>query len=95
MERARHVVAYDIREPKRLRRVHRVMKGFGFKLQYSVFLCDLTAAERFDLLTELMEVIDEAVDCIAIVELGSPRDHRSFTFLGPSPDLNPWRTRVF
>lgn len=30
MARKRYIVAYDIREPKRLRDVHAVMKGFGY-----------------------------------------------------------------
>jgi CRISPR-associated protein Cas2 len=33
------LVCYDICEPKRLRRVHKVMKGFGEPWQYSVFFC--------------------------------------------------------
>ena len=46
MSRRRYVVAYDIREPKRLRQVHSAMKAFGYPLQYSVFVCDLDGMER-------------------------------------------------
>jgi CRISPR-associated protein Cas2 len=84
MKRIRHLVAYDIRDPVRLRRVHKKMKGFGFPMQYSVFLCDLNAAERLRLLQELTEIID-SVDCVAVVELGDPADQRAFTYLGPRP----------
>lgn len=87
MKRSRHLVAYDIRDPKRLRRVHRVMKGFGMPFQYSVFLCDLTSAERFDLLVELEAIIDRSEDCVAAVELGDPSSGDLFTFLGPRPAL--------
>ncbi|EMN95623.1 CRISPR-associated endoribonuclease Cas2-like protein, partial [Leptospira interrogans serovar Medanensis str. UT053] len=31
------LVSYDIREPKRLRRVAKIMEGFGERIQYSVF----------------------------------------------------------
>ena len=44
--RNRHIVAYDVSDPARLRRVHRKMNGFGDPLQYSVFACDLSAKER-------------------------------------------------
>jgi len=34
-----YLVAYDVRQPRRLRRVHRVLKARGLPVQYSVFLC--------------------------------------------------------
>jgi CRISPR-associated protein Cas2 len=37
--RHRYIVAYDIRDEVRLRRVHDVVRGYGIRLQYSVFLC--------------------------------------------------------
>jgi len=87
MKRSRHLVAYDIRDPKRLRQVHKIMKGFGMPFQYSVFLCDLTSADRFRLLQDLEDVIDQSKDCIAAVELGDGYDTSMFTFLGPIPSL--------
>ena len=46
MSRRRFLVAYDIREAKRLRTVHTAMKAFGNPLQYSVFVCDLDPSEK-------------------------------------------------
>ena len=57
--RNRHIVAYDISDPARLRRVHRKMNGFGDPLQYSVFACDLLAKERV-LLEDRVLIIDLA-----------------------------------
>ena len=34
--------AYDIRDPRRWRRVHRIVKGYGGRLQFSVFECLLS-----------------------------------------------------
>ncbi|MDR0535374.1 MAG: CRISPR-associated endonuclease Cas2, partial [Puniceicoccales bacterium] len=34
--RRRYLVCYDIANPKRLRRVARLLEGFGTRLQYSV-----------------------------------------------------------
>lgn len=87
MQRHRSLVAYDIRESKRLRQVHRIMKGFGIPFQYSVFVCDLTVVERFDLLRQLTAVVNPAVDCVALVHLGSADDDSSFAFIGPRPVL--------
>jgi len=36
-----YVISYDISEPKRWRRVFKIMKGYGEWLQLSVFQCRL------------------------------------------------------
>ena len=83
MLRRRYLVAYDIRDPKRLRQVHKVVKGFGFAMQYSVFVCDLDARERASLMELLLKVADTRIDSVAMVDLADPHDPRPFTFLGP------------
>ena len=82
--RKRYLVAYDIREDKRLRRVHKTMKGYGWALQYSVFVCDLDAMELLAMRTDLGETIHHALDSIAIVDLGPPdgRGSDCFHFMG-------------
>src|SRR4051794_37111107 len=54
--RRRYLMAYDFSDPKRLRRVCKVMEAYGERLQYSVFLCDLSDMEltrwKFDMLRE-------------------------------------------
>lgn len=61
-----HLVCYDIREPRRLGRVHRRMKRWGFPLQYSLFYCWLTPAEHNRLARELTELIDTKADDVRI-----------------------------
>ena len=77
-------MAYDIREDKRLRRVHKTMKGYGWSLQYSVFICDLDTIELLAMRTDLGEVIHHGLDSIAIVDLGAPEERGSqcFSFMG-------------
>ena len=79
-------MAYDIRDPSRLRRVAKSMEGHGLRVQYSVLVCDLTMAERLDLWQELEAVVDTMVDSIACVELGE-RDETRWTFIGPAPQF--------
>ena len=38
-----HLVSYDVRDPKRLRRVAKALESYGTRLQYSVFRCRLDA----------------------------------------------------
>jgi CRISPR-associated protein Cas2 len=52
-----YIVAYDIGDPKRLRRVFRTMNGYGRWLQLSVFQCRLTARRRAELAEALEGLI--------------------------------------
>ena len=70
--RTRYLLTYDIREPRRLRRVHSVAKDFGEPLQYSVFVCDLTEVELLDLKSELLEEVNTREDSVAVFDLGAP-----------------------
>lgn len=69
-QRTRYLLVYDIREDRRLRRVHRVAKTFGEALQYSVFVCDLTDTERALLRRALHGEIKHDVDSVALFDLG-------------------------
>jgi CRISPR-associated protein Cas2 len=40
-----YLVAYDIREDRRLRNVACCIEGYGERIQYSVFVCDLSDQE--------------------------------------------------
>lgn len=64
------IVTYDICDPKRLRRVFKAMKGFGQHLQLSVFRCDLTEMERFEMIGVLREIIHHAEDQVLLIDLG-------------------------
>jgi CRISPR-associated protein Cas2 len=89
MARRRYVAAYDIRDEVRLRRVHKTMKGFGYALQYSVFICDLDVGEKLDLKRQVGEVMHLAEDSVVLIDLGDPeaRGQECFEFLGPSRGL--------
>ncbi len=69
-DRRRYLVAYDIRDPVRLRLVHRIVKDHGEPLQYSVFLCDLAPQELTGLKWRLGQAIAHDVDSILVLDLG-------------------------
>lgn len=89
MARRRYLVSYDISDPDRLRRVFNVMRGYGYWLQYSVFVCDLEIKERIHMLGDLAEVIHFQEDSIVIVDLGDPNGagKECFSFLGKAKKL--------
>lgn len=41
----RVVISYDISNDKRRRKVATIMEGYGYRVQFSVFECDLTAQQ--------------------------------------------------
>ena len=63
-------MAYDIADPKRLRRVCTLMEDHGERLQYSVFLCDLTVAELAELESSVTEVMHLSEDSVVQIDLG-------------------------
>ncbi|MFN5529208.1 MAG: CRISPR-associated endonuclease Cas2 [Planctomycetaceae bacterium] len=65
------LVCYDIRDPKRLRQVHRICKGYGEAWQYSVFLCVIKPLDRVRLQSELEEVMNLNQDQVLILDLGT------------------------
>lgn len=74
--RQTYLVTYDVRHPRRLRRVYRVMLGYGDHVQYSVFRCDLSATELLELKARLTEVIHHREDQVLFVDVG-PADGRA------------------
>ena len=94
MSRRRYVVAYDIREPKRLRQVHSAMEAFGYPLQYSVFVCDLDGMEKVSLQDAIGKLMHHREDSLAIIDLGdaATRGVECFEFMGvasPLPQPGP------
>ncbi len=65
-----YLVCYDVRDDKRLRRIHRLMKAYGEPWQYSVFYCTLKAIDRVRLENTAREVLNLKEDQLLIVDLG-------------------------
>jgi CRISPR-associated protein Cas2 len=70
-----YIVAYDICDPKRLRRTYRCLRGFGDPLQYSVFRCELTRRERLRLEAALLDIVHRDEDRVMLCRLGPVNPH--------------------
>lgn len=64
-----YLVAYDICHPKRLRKVAHICEDFGFRRQYSVFLCRLTPRDLVRLKARLFELINLKEDQVLFIRL--------------------------
>jgi CRISPR-associated protein Cas2 len=72
-----YIVAYDISDDKRLRKVFKLMKGYGEWLQFSIFQCRLSARRH----AELMSLLDGMII--------NGRDHVVMMDLGPADSVKP------
>lgn len=65
-----YIVTYDIADPKRWRRVFRLMEGFGDWLQLSVFQCRLSARRHAELVHLLDGIIHHDDDHVLLIDIG-------------------------
>lgn len=64
------IVCYDICDDKRLARVAKTMRGFGDRIQYSVFECQLNGADLARCRHALSQIIHHREDQVLFVDLG-------------------------
>jgi CRISPR-associated protein Cas2 len=93
MARRRFLIAYDICEPQRLRQVCKVMKSYGERLQYSLFICDLSRTELIRARAEAETQMKLTEDSLVIVDLGEVNAAR-FTFIGQRRPLPTHGVRI-
>jgi CRISPR-associated protein Cas2 len=65
-----YIVTYDIADPKRWRRVFRLLEGFGEWLQLSVFQCRLGAQRHAELIALLDGIVHHDHDHIMLIDVG-------------------------
>ena len=68
--RQTYIVAYDVSDPKRLRKVFRAMRGYGDHVQLSVFRCELNHRELVELRARLGTLIHHEEDQVMFVDVG-------------------------
>lgn len=65
-----YLVAYDVADAKRWRRIFRLMNGYGQWLQLSVFQCRLNRLHHAELIALVTEIIKCDEDHVIIVDIG-------------------------
>lgn len=69
MSRTLYLAAYDIRHPKRLKRMLLVLKDYASGGQKSAFECYLSNAERKELLARVEQTMDTDEDAFLVIRL--------------------------
>lgn len=82
--RSIYLVCYDICNPQRLARVGKTMRGFGDRVQYSIFECRFTRADLILCQQRLTKIINAREDQVMFVNLGpaAGRGDRVITAIG-------------
>ena len=65
-----YIVAYDIANDRRWRRVFKTMHGFGEWLQLSIFQCRLSRRRRAELESRLRELVKTGDDHVLLIDVG-------------------------
>ena len=63
------LVCYDISNPKRLRKVARCCEDYGYRKQFSVFICRISATDFVRLRSRLYDIINLEVDQVLFIPL--------------------------
>lgn len=89
------IVSYDVSDPKRLRQVYRVMRGWGEHIQFSVFRCELNSRELVELRTSLSALIHHGEDQVLFIDVGpvEGRGNTSIRSIGKAY-VSPERTAI-
>jgi CRISPR-associated protein Cas2 len=86
--RGRYLLCYDVREERRLRAVHKIADAYGEALQYSVFVCDLSAAEVVTLMATMARTVNQSIDSVILIKLSGVANDNLLSrarWLGPRP----------
>lgn len=70
MDEHLYIVAYDISDPKRWRRVFKLMNGYGEWLQFSIFQCRLSRQRHAEFVALLDGMINYQFDHVIFLDLG-------------------------
>jgi CRISPR-associated protein Cas2 len=92
--RRRYLVAYDIRDDRRLRSIAGCMEGYGTRIQYSVFVCDLSDQEKTIMRGDIEALMKSSEDSVMVIDLGYAGDSSRFLFLGHHEKLPSLRTVI-
>jgi len=76
------IVAYDVRDRRRLRRIATMMEQYGVRVQRSAFECRLDKEIIKRLLADIKSIINRRQDKVTVIALCQSCMHRSERHIG-------------
>ncbi|MBD3372159.1 MAG: CRISPR-associated endonuclease Cas2 [Candidatus Coatesbacteria bacterium] len=83
-----HLLAYDIADDKRRAKVAKILEGYGFRSEFSVFEADLTPAELVFLKADLLKHLDEETDKLFIYPICARCRKAIIRLVGKPPPID-------
>ena len=65
-----YIITYDIADPRRWRKIYKILRGYGEWVQLSVFQLRMTEKRRQELISRLDEIIHHDDDHILCMDMG-------------------------
>lgn len=92
-----YIVSYDIVCDDRRVKVYKKLLGYGERIQYSVWRCDLSARARIELEAELSDQINHWEDQVLFIDLGPSkgRGRRCIHAVGKAFVVPPRGPKIF
>ena len=73
----RVVISYDISDNKRRSKIAKIMEGYGYRVQYSVFECELDRKKLAELMQRLRPLVNKkAEESIRIYPLSAESEKK-------------------
>lgn len=69
-----YIVAYDISDSRRWRKIFKILHGYGEWMQLSIFQCRLSKTKRSELESRLREVVKSGKDHLVIIDIGPAKN---------------------
>ena len=83
----RYIVCYDVSDDKRRRKISEVLDGYGDRIQESVFELPVESLLMDKCMGELMDLVKESEDCVAIYRLCASCDSERTYFGEAASDI--------
>lgn len=69
-----HIIAYDVKDPRRLSRLHRRIKKDALALQKSVYAVDKSSTELDSLIEDILNLVDTRLDDVRLYPIHSLKE---------------------
>lgn len=85
----RNLIAYDIPDDKRRTKLANRLSGYGDRIQYSVFVADVSPSKLIRLRDHISAIIDPKEDSVLFCDLGRVAElsEDRFSFLGREREI--------
>ena len=93
----RTLIAYDLPDDKRRTKLSKVLEKYGDRLQFSVFVVDISPARLMRLKDEVTGVLDLNTDSVLFCDIGrvAELNEDRFSFLGQAKEPTPDEPLIF